>query len=111
MVMQNAKNTGTCRNCAGQILAGSAYVSGGALLLDAPELNNIHDNRHRAFMNVGFHGVNSNMSDSADIEVVNDLPGGQFDLLFCSLACLRSWFTGLVDQLENDLAGQQAGSE
>ena len=75
------------------------------------ELNSIHDNRHLAFLNVGFHGVNPDMSDSADIEIVNDLPGGQFDLSFCSLACLRSWFIGLVDQLEDDLAGQQAGSE
>jgi hypothetical protein len=109
--MQDSTNEAVCRHCAGPIRTGLAYVLGGALLLDTPELNSIHDNRHRAFMNVGFHGVNPDMSDSADIEVVNDLPGGQFELSFCSLACLRSWFIGIIDQLENDLAGRQAGSE
>ena len=69
------------------------------MLLDESELNSIHDNRQRAFLNVGFHGVNPDMSDSADMEVVYDLPGGQFDLSFCSLACLRSWFLGIVDHL------------
>ena len=41
-------------------------------------------------MNVGFHGKDPDMSDSADAEVVRDLPGGQFDLLFCSLGCHTS---------------------
>ena len=110
-MMQSAKNAGVCQNCAGRIRGGVAYVSGGALLLDTKSLNSIHDSRHRAFMNVGFHGAASDMSDSADIEVVNDLPGGQFDLSFCSLPCLRSWFIGIVNQLEEDLAGRQAASE
>ena len=109
--MQNSKNDGVCRHCAGPIRGGLAYVEGGALLRDEMELNNIHDNRHRAFLNVGFHGVNPDMSDSADIDVVNDLPGGQFDLSFCSLACLKSWFIGIVDHLADDVAAQQAGSE
>jgi hypothetical protein len=107
--MQDSKNDGVCRHCAGRIRGGLVYVEGGALLLDESELNSIHSNRHRAFLNVGFHGVNPGMSDSADIEIVNDLPGGQFNLSFCSLACLRSWFIGLVDQLED--AVRQAGSE
>lgn len=107
--MQESKNDGVCRHCAGPIRGGLAYVEGGALLLDKSEANSIHDNRHIAFLNVGFHGVISDMSDSADIEVVKNLPGGQFDLCFCSLACLRSWFIELLDQLETGLAGQQVG--
>jgi hypothetical protein len=34
-------------------------VEGGALLLGKSEANSIHDNRHIAFLNVGFHGVNA----------------------------------------------------
>ncbi|GAA4471813.1 hypothetical protein [Novipirellula rosea] len=54
-------------------------------------------------MNVGYHGTQTDMSDSADIRVVNDLPGGQFDLSFCGLACLKTWFDAIVDGIQNDV--------
>jgi hypothetical protein len=99
----SSKNTGVCLHCAGPITEGVAYVSSGALLLEQSHLNSNHDDGHLAFMHVGFHGKDSDMTDSADIEVVSDLPGGQFDLSFCSLACLKSWFDGMVDQLQADI--------
>ncbi len=40
------------------------------------------------------------MRDSADIRVVRDLKGGQFDLQWCSIKCMRSWFLEVFDQLE-----------
>ena len=101
----NSKTGIGCLGCGGPIKDGVAYVSAGALLLDDSQDNSIHDDdRHQAFMNVGFHGKQSNMSDSADIEVVNNFPGGQFDLSFCSLACLKSWFVEIVDKLQSDVA-------
>ena len=39
------------------------------------------------------------MSDGADVQVVKNLPGGQFDLSFCSLECLKSWFVQIVGKL------------
>ncbi len=85
----NSKTVGVCLHCEGSIETGVAYVSAGALLVDQSQKDSVHDNHHRAFMNVGFHGSQSDMSDSADVEVVNDLPGGQFYLSFCSLVCLK----------------------
>jgi hypothetical protein len=80
----------------------------GALLLDKRKLNSIHSDRQLAFMNIGFHGKSPDMSDSADAAIVSDLPGGQFDLSFCSLACLRGWFVDIVDRLEADIAAGAA---
>jgi hypothetical protein len=93
---------GSCLHCSGSITEGVAYISAGALLLDESLENSLHDDRSRAFMNVGLHGRHADMSDSSDVEVVSDIPGGQFDLSFCGLNCLRIWFSEIVDKLESD---------
>ena len=108
MTETKSKKPGVCLYCAGPITNGVAYLSSGALYFDESRLNSIHDemhdDRHRAFMHVGYHGKDPDMSDSADTEVVSDLPGGQFDLSFCSLTCMKSWFDGIVTKLQDDIA-------
>lgn len=103
MLEPNSKTGSVCMHCNGPIKDGVAYVSAGALFLTESQENSIQHDCQRAFMNVGFHGSQSDMSDSADVEVVNDLPGGQFDLSFCSLICLKSWFVEIVDRLHSSL--------
>ena len=93
---------GSCLHCTGPITVGVAYISAGALLLDESFENSLHDRHLLTFMNVGWHGRRADMSDSSDVEVVNDIPGGQFDLSFCSLNCLRIWFSEIVDKLDSD---------
>jgi hypothetical protein len=51
-------------------------------------------------LHLGFHGIAPDMRDSADIQVVADLHGGQFDLSWCSVACMRAWLSELVDYIE-----------
>ncbi len=60
-----------------------------------------------AFFHVGFHGKNADMSDSGGVEVVKDLDGGQFDLQFCSTACLRQFFSTIVDEVEKSISRQK----
>jgi hypothetical protein len=94
---------GHCPNCGHAFVQGSAYLSAGALLLSADGQDSIHTDRLQAFFNVGFHGVDSEMRDSSDIEVVADLHGGQFDLQWCSIACMRQWLNALLDQVERGI--------
>lgn len=49
------------------------------------------------------------MRDSADVEVVAELCGGQFDLQWCSVGCMRKWLMDLLGQVER-LAGEQGTS-
>jgi hypothetical protein len=82
---------------AGQV----AYIMAGASW-DAGELS-VADDVIQAFLNVGVHGARTDVKDSADIEIVSDLHGGQFDFEFCSTGCLRSWLNSVVDRVEQDL--------
>lgn len=91
---------GYCPVCERPFTHGFAYLSAGALLLSADGQDSIHTDRLQAFLNVGFHGVDREMRDSSDIEVVADLHGGQFDLQWCSIACMRQWLNALLDQGE-----------
>ena len=47
------------------------------------------------------------MIDSVGYMIAEDVPGGRREIDFCSLACLRSWFCGIIDELESDLAWQK----
>ena len=95
---------GRCPTCGGGFERGTAYISGGALLLSDNGQDSIHTGRLRGFLNIGIHGRDSEMRDSADIEVVAELYGGQFDLVWCSISCLREWLAGLLRRVES-LAG------
>jgi len=91
---------GHCPVCGGPFTAGFAYLSAGALLLTADGQDSLHLDRLQAFMNVGFHGRDPDMRDSSDVTVVADLRGGQFDLQWCSVECMRQWLLGLLQQVE-----------
>jgi hypothetical protein len=63
------------------------------------------------FCDIGYHGADTDMSDSANYCVADGVKGGQVDLCFCSLACMRKWFSAIIDSLEsqivsNSLRGQ-----
>jgi hypothetical protein len=92
---------GRCPVCGQGFTRGLAYLSAGALLLSPDGQDSIHIDRLQAFLNVGVHGADSAMRDSSDIEVVADLHGGQFDLQWCSIACMRQWLNLLLDQVES----------
>lgn len=67
--------------------------------------------RFHAFLNIGFHGRESDVRDSADVTVVEDLHGGQFDLQWCSVRCMREWLLGLLQEIETAAsANARAGS-
>ena len=94
-----------CPVCGGSFEKGIVYVSGGALLLSADGRDSIDTDRLQGFLNVGIHGRDPEMRDSSDITVVQELCGGQFDLTWCSVACLRKWLSDLLKQVESLLGG------
>jgi hypothetical protein len=55
-----------------------------------------------AFCHIGYHGSDPNMTDSADYVVADDVAGGQLDIQFCSLACLKRWFCAIIDKLAKE---------
>lgn len=40
------------------------------------------------------------------VDIAANAPWGQFELYFCSTACTRAFFNGLVDELERQLKEQ-----
>ena len=100
-----------CPVCGGPFTNGSAYFNGGAMLLSANDQDSIHSGRHRAFLHVGFHGRDSDMRDSSDVMVISELSGGQFDMNWCSVPCLRAWLMRLLDRVESEARQGSAGGD
>lgn len=93
--------SGRCPACGNEFTKGFAYLYSGAMHLSADGRDSLNSDRDRAFLNVGFHGRDSDMRDSADVSVVSDLHGGQFDLQWCSIECMKEWFLGLLREVES----------
>ena len=99
-----------CPVCSKQISGGFAYFSFGAVIdLLVLQKKGLNDTIMEAFCDVGYHGSDPEVTDSANYCVADSVKGGQVDLYFCSLACLRNWFCGIVDDLERQTVPQQGG--
>jgi hypothetical protein len=94
-----------CPVCSGTITDGVAYFCFGAVIdCLVMEEKNLDDTEIEGFCNIGYHGADSEMRDSADFCVAENVRGGQQEISFCSLDCLRQWFCGIVDYLEQELS-------
>jgi hypothetical protein len=51
-------------------------------------------------------GSGAHPDKSAIVDIADGTPFGQFELYFCSTACTRAFFNGLVDELERQLKEQ-----
>ena len=93
---------GRCPVCQSDYSRGFAYLSGGALFLSEDGQDSIDTDRFQGFLHVGFHGKESDMSDSSGVTIVEDLHGGQFDLQWCSIRCMRKWLLDLLQKVESE---------
>ncbi len=92
-----------CRVCGARFgKPGSAYLSAGATV-DTKGRPEIDPKRHLAFLSIGFHGADPDCRDCVSAHVVEDLEGGQFDIEFCSLGCMRAWVNAVLDRLDRQL--------
>ena len=90
-----AKKSG-CPICGCQF-TGLVYLCGGAIPQEGGDLNLL------GFLHVGFHSASTECIGSTDLDIVENLRGGQFDFSFCSTPCLRQFLSSIVDQLEAQL--------
>lgn len=97
-----------CAVCTKHISGGSAYFSFGAVVdLLILRKNRLTETVIEGFCHIGYHGSRFDMSDSANYCVAEDVKGGQLDIQFCSLVCLRRWFNDIVDYLESQSGSKQ----
>ncbi len=81
------------------------------MLLSGDGQDSIHTERLKGFLHVGFHGRDSEMRDSGDFLLVDDVSYGQFDLNWCSIKCLRTALGQLLDDLETRISQQTPGED
>lgn len=92
-----------CPVCSSRFRGGVAYIEFGAVIDDAIwRRKRITKDMVEGFGSIGFHGCKSDMSDSADFPLAENVKGGQIYLSFCSLACLRKWFEDIIDYLQRE---------
>jgi hypothetical protein len=90
-----------CPICAKSFSDGFAYIYLGTSI-DVEILNKHHltDAIMETSCHIGYHGSDPNSLDSAGHCVAEAIVGGQFEKQFCSLSCLRQWFSDIIDQIE-----------
>lgn len=82
-----------------------AIFAGGALFMDGKRVNGGMHDRMDGFASITWHGAhNTGVGRDRDIyttvDFARDCRGGQFEIYFCSTACLRTFFNSWVDALE-----------
>jgi len=89
---------------------GFAFLSGGALLQNGKRSASM-DPRMEGFLFIGFHGAHGESSSypSTQLSIADEAPDGQFEIEFCSSACLRQFLNRCVDQLEGKLHARNNG--
>lgn len=90
-----------------------AIFAGGALLMDQKRQNGGPHDRMDGFVSITWHGAHdTGMGRDRDIftsvDFARDCRGGQFEIYFCSTACLRSFFNSWVDALETKIQKEKA---
>lgn len=91
---------GGCLVCGRKLDGGLVYLSAGAVVDVDPDAEVADEPQMEAFFHIGYHSPAADCSGNADVEVVDHLAGGQFDLGFCSTVCLKQFFSDLVLELE-----------
>ena len=89
-----------------------AILEGGALFMDRRAKNGGSSDDMDGFLSLTWHGAHDGgLGQDRDIytkvHIADDIRGGQFEIYFCSTACLRSYLNFCVDELENEI--RQAG--
>ena len=82
-----------------------AILSGGANLMDRKRCNGWPDDRMDGFLEITWHGAHdTGIGEDRDIyctiDLAKDCRGGQYEMYFCSTACLRKYLNSWVDDLE-----------
>jgi hypothetical protein len=109
-VVHMAKHS-KCPVCSKRVSNGNAYFTFGAVIdLLYLKKKKLSDTMMEGFCHLGYHGVDPDMKDSADYTVGQGIKGGQSDIYFCSLGCLRKWLCDIVDYLERK-SGQRRRSK
>jgi len=93
-----------------------AVLTGGALFMDRKRRNGAMHNQMDGFLDILWHGAHDNgEGDDRDIAtsvyLANDCRGGQFEIYFCSTACLRAFLNAWVDALESKVGKQRKRSQ
>ena len=76
-------------------------LAGGAMQKTGPETYGMTPPDIYAFLHLDWHTHTSEQYASLDVAAL--VAGGQFEIYFCSPACLRAFFNELMDEFEQRL--------
>jgi hypothetical protein len=85
-----------CLTCGVPTAQGAAYLSGGSGSLAGA-----------AFLTVGVHAGTPGERDLAQVPMVADMPGGRFELRWCSLTCMQAWWHGFLCEVTTRVEREQ----
>ena len=91
-----------------------AVLSGGALLMNREKDTGLPDDNLDGFLSLSWHGAHDegegeDSDIDANVDVARGVRGGQFEMYFCSISCLRSYSNHCLDQLEKEIRAERLG--
>lgn len=87
-----------------------AFLAAGAMLLDKHGEGGPHP-KMQGYLDIGMHGAREGNSDDVMIALGAKQSQGQFEVMFCSATCLRTYLNDAVDQLESVAFRKKAGGK
>ena len=89
-----------------------AIFEGGALFMDRKRLNGGFHDQMDGYASIRWHGahdtgIGQDRDVYTSVDCATDCRGGQFEIYFCSTACLRAFFNSWVDALEAKIRKQK----
>ena len=93
-----------------------AIVTAGALLMDREKNTGTMSDSLDGFLSLTWHGGHDGGSGAHEethctVHVIDEAPGGQGELYFCSTACLRKFLNSCVDELERRIEASERGRQ
>ena len=82
---------------------GWVFLGGGALRMDCSTTSGWSTNQMEAFLCLGFHGPPGEYEVYTRVDILRRAVGGQFDLIFCSIRCLRNFLNGAIARLRKQI--------
>jgi hypothetical protein len=103
---------GRCPMCDKELDGAFAVINGGALMGEGDGTASL-DGRLIGHLNLTWHGAHHHVKPSDNdvyvgVDVVEEAACGQFDLNFCSTACMRAFLNKSVDELEKQVEKRRA---
>ena len=77
------------------------------IVVDHDNVTTLNSMKPQAYFYVGFHGSDTEVINSENVEIVEDLISDQFSIHTCSVECMRKLFNDIFNFISTSLSNRR----